>query len=74
MPGRTVLSGRLLVRDRVYGRLTWATTPKGDSFPVCLEVYDTTGERGTLREAGDDSPSSARIFTNAYVKAVSEFP
>ncbi|WP_306437696.1 serine/threonine-protein kinase [Corallococcus sp. AB049A] len=73
MPFRTVLSGRLIVRDHVYGRLTWATTPRGDSFPVCLEVYDTTGDRGMVREAGNDSPSSARIFTSVYVKAVREF-
>ncbi|RYZ42978.1 MAG: serine/threonine protein kinase [Myxococcaceae bacterium] len=73
MPSKTVLSGRLIVRDRVYGRLTWATTPKGDSFPVCIEVFAEEGERGMAREPGDDSTSSARIFTTARVKAVSEF-
>lgn len=73
MPSNTVLSGRLIVRDRVYGRLTWATTPKGDSFPVCMEVYAEEGPRGMAREPGDDSPSSARIYTTAFVKAVSEF-
>ncbi|RKH34912.1 serine/threonine protein kinase [Corallococcus praedator] len=73
MPSKTTLSGRLIVRDRVYGRLTWATTPKGESFPVCLEVLAEEGARGMAREPGDDSPSSARIFTSARVKAVSEF-
>ncbi|WP_404370506.1 serine/threonine protein kinase [Corallococcus coralloides] len=73
MPSKTVLSGRLIVRDRVYGRLTWATTPKGESFPVCMEVFAEEGDRGMAREPGDDSPSSARIFTSARVKAVSEF-
>ncbi|WP_438503729.1 serine/threonine protein kinase [Corallococcus exiguus] len=74
MPHGTVLSGRLIVRDRVYGRLTSATTPKGDSFPVCLEVYDVKdGERGMAREPGNDSPSNGRIFTSEYVRAVSEF-
>ncbi|NRD64222.1 hypothetical protein HRD49_20930 [Corallococcus exiguus] len=74
LPHGTVLSGRLIVRDRVYGRLTSATTPKGDSFPVCLEVYDVQdGERGMARESGNDSPSNARIFTSERVRAVSEF-
>ena len=73
MPRMTVLSGRLIVRDRVYGRLTWATTRKGDSFPVCIEVYAEEGERGMAREPGDDSVSSARIYTTARVKAVGEF-
>ncbi|RKH03390.1 serine/threonine protein kinase [Corallococcus sp. CA053C] len=73
MPSNTVLSGRLIVRDRVYGRLTWATPPKGDSFPICMDVYAEEGARGMARETGDDSPSSARIYTTARVKAVSEF-
>ncbi|RYZ42651.1 MAG: serine/threonine protein kinase [Myxococcaceae bacterium] len=73
MPTSTVLSGRLILRDRVYGRLTWATTPKGDSFPVCMEVYAEEGPRGMAREPGDDSPTSARIYTTARVKAVGGF-
>ncbi|MFP2899841.1 protein kinase domain-containing protein [Corallococcus sp. 4LFB] len=73
LPDRTVLSGRSTVRDRVYARLTWATTPQGDSFPVCLEVLAEEGPRGMAREAGDDSASRARIWTSAYVKAVAQF-
>nr|WP_242589652.1 serine/threonine-protein kinase [Corallococcus macrosporus] len=71
--GTTALSGRLIVRDRVYGRLTWAVTPQGDSFPVCLEVFTEGGGRGMEREPGDDSPSSARVFSTVRVKAVQEF-
>ncbi|WP_347402645.1 serine/threonine-protein kinase [Corallococcus macrosporus] len=73
LPGNSVLSGRSIVRDRVYARLTWATTSQGDSFPVCFDVYAEEGPRGMAREAGDDSPSRARIWTTAYVKAVAEF-
>ncbi|NPC72702.1 serine/threonine protein kinase [Corallococcus exiguus] len=73
LPSNTELSGRLIVRDRVYGRLTWATTPKGDSFPVCLDLLSEEGDRGMAREPGDDSPTSARIYTTAGVKAVREF-
>ncbi|WP_346729691.1 serine/threonine-protein kinase [Corallococcus exiguus] len=73
IPGSTLLSGRLFVRDRVYGRLTWATTPKGERFPVCFEVYATSGGRGMKREPGDESSTSARIFGLATLKAVSEF-
>ncbi|NOK34714.1 serine/threonine protein kinase [Corallococcus exercitus] len=73
LPSKTELSGRLIMRDRVYGRLTWATTPDGDSFPVCLEVLAEEGDRGMAREPGDDSPTSARIYTTAGVKAVREF-
>ncbi|RKI70428.1 serine/threonine protein kinase [Corallococcus sp. AB049A] len=73
LPSNTELSGRLIVRDRVYGRLTWATTRKGDSFPICMELLAEEGDRGMAREPGDDSPSSARIYTTARVKVVREF-
>ncbi|RKG81575.1 serine/threonine protein kinase [Corallococcus exercitus] len=73
LPGGSVLSGRSIVRDRVFARLTWATTAEGDSFPVCFDVHAEEGPRGMAREAGDDSPDRARIWTTAYVKAVTEF-
>ncbi|RKH51874.1 serine/threonine protein kinase [Corallococcus interemptor] len=73
LPGNSVLSGRSIVRDRVYARFTWATTPQGDSFPVCFEVHAGEGPRGMAREAGDEPPSRARIWTIAYVRAVAEF-
>ncbi|RKH63460.1 serine/threonine-protein kinase [Corallococcus aberystwythensis] len=73
LPGNSIVSGRSIVRDRVYARLTWATTPQGDSFPVCFDVFAEEGPRGMAREAGEDSPSRARIWTTAYVKAVAEF-
>ncbi|NNC03684.1 serine/threonine protein kinase [Corallococcus exiguus] len=73
MPANTVLSGRAVVSDRVYGRLTWATPPQGDSFPVCFELLSEEGVKGMEREAGDDSSIRARIFSVADVRAVSEF-
>ncbi|WP_147448538.1 hypothetical protein [Corallococcus terminator] len=74
MPDRTVLSGQLFVRDRVFGRLTWATPPTGDSFPVCLEIRSENDARGMARKDGDEnSSSSALIFTTGDVKAVPEF-
>ncbi|WP_338080727.1 serine/threonine-protein kinase [Corallococcus exiguus] len=73
MPAGTVLSGRAVVSDRVYGRFTWATPPQGDGFPVCFELLSVEGVKGMEREAGDDSPTRARIFSAAAVRAVSEF-
>ncbi|WP_306414664.1 serine/threonine-protein kinase [Corallococcus carmarthensis] len=74
MPDGTTLAGRSIVRDRVYVRLNWATTPQGDSFPVCLDVVSgNDSDRGLAREPGEDSPSRARIYSSNYVEAVSEF-
>ncbi|MBU8900863.1 protein kinase [Corallococcus sp. M34] len=66
------LSGRLIVADRVYVRLTRARTSKG-SFPVCMEVLDTSSNRGlAIKDGGGDS-GKARVYSAVGVKAVSEF-
>ncbi|HEX5754337.1 MAG TPA: serine/threonine-protein kinase, partial [Archangium sp.] len=73
LPDRTLLSGRLIFGDRrVYGRFTEAKVPGGDTFKVCLEMWDIEGGRGTIREP-DGSPGSARVFGTAVVRAVSSF-
>ncbi|MFE8600631.1 serine/threonine protein kinase [Archangium violaceum] len=73
LPDRTLLSGRLIFGDgRVYGRLTGAKVPGGDTFKVCLEVRDNRGGRGAVRKP-DGGPESARIFSTVNVRAVSSF-
>ncbi|MCY1033223.1 serine/threonine-protein kinase [Corallococcus sp. BB11-1] len=66
------LSGRLIVADRVYVRLTRARSSKG-SFPVCLEVLDSSGNRGLEIKPGGGDSGQARVFSAITVKAVSEF-
>ncbi|TQF08656.1 hypothetical protein FJV41_48730 [Myxococcus llanfairpwllgwyngyllgogerychwyrndrobwllllantysiliogogogochensis] len=73
MPSGTIFSGRLTVSDRVYGRFTRARTPGGESFPVCLELLAEGMEKGLERKPGDDSPTSARVFSTGEVRAVREF-
>ncbi|WP_434345690.1 serine/threonine-protein kinase [Myxococcus virescens] len=70
--GRATLSGRLIIADRVYVRLTRARTEKG-TFPVCLEVLDGSGNRGLEIEGGGGETGRARVFSAVTVKAVSEF-
>ncbi len=73
LPDRTLFSGRLIFGDgRVYGRLTEAKVPGGDTFKVCLEIWDIEGGRGTLREP-DGGQERARIFSTVKVRAVSSF-
>jgi serine/threonine-protein kinase len=73
LPGKTLLSGRLIFGDgRVYGRITEAKVPGGETFKVCLEVRDEEGGRGAIREPGG-GPESARIFSTVTVLAVSSF-
>ncbi|WP_284663379.1 serine/threonine-protein kinase [Myxococcus sp. SDU36] len=73
IPSSTIFSGRLIVSDRVYGRFTHARTRDGKSFPVCLELQSESLVKGLEREPGDDSPTSARVFTTGDVRAVREF-
>ena len=73
LPGNTLLSGRLIFGDgRVFGRVTEAKVPGGDTFKVCLEMSDLDGGRGAIREP-DGGPESARIFSTVVVNAVSSF-
>ncbi|NVJ27615.1 serine/threonine protein kinase [Myxococcus sp. AM011] len=66
------LSGRLIIADRVYVRLTRARTSKG-TFPVCLEVRDTSNNRGLEIEGGGGESGKARVYSAVIVRAVSEF-
>lgn len=66
------LSGRLTIADRIYVRLTRARF-RGESFPVCLEVLDTSYNRGLEIEGGGGDTGKARVYSAIFVKAVSEF-
>ncbi|WP_434345587.1 serine/threonine protein kinase [Myxococcus virescens] len=66
------LSGRLVIADRVYVRLTRARF-RGESFPVCLEVQDNSRNRGLEIEGGGGETGKARVYSAVWVKAVSEF-
>jgi len=70
LPSKTLLSGRLIFGEgRAYVRLTEAKVPGGETFKVCVEVWDDEGGRGAKREPAE----SARIFSSVRVRAVSSF-
>ncbi|WAM28335.1 serine/threonine protein kinase [Myxococcus sp. NMCA1] len=69
---KATLSGRLIIADRVYVRLTRARF-RGESFPVCMEVLDSSGNRGLEIEGGGGETGRARVFSAVTVKAASEF-
>jgi serine/threonine-protein kinase len=73
LPDRTVLTVNLYFADRIYGRVTQARTPSGDTFPVCMELLDVEDrKRGALIEPGS-GPEKVLVYSLAYVKAVEEF-
>ncbi|WP_426749962.1 serine/threonine protein kinase [Myxococcus sp. Y35] len=73
LPDGTTISGKLILGDRVYGRLTKARTRSGDSFPVCLEVYDTNSRRGLELEPGKAGSGGLHVWSSVQMKAVREF-
>ncbi|QRN94046.1 hypothetical protein JRI60_33515 [Archangium violaceum] len=70
LPDGTLFSGQLCVGEqRVYGRITQAVTPAGDTFTVCMELYQEL-DRGLEIEPGE---GAVKVHPVADVKAVEHF-
>lgn len=67
-----LLYGKLYLADRVYGRFTWARTNQGRTYPVCIELLSSYGDRGLERKPGSDA-NSARIWTTGHANPVNHF-
>jgi serine/threonine-protein kinase len=72
LPSGTVVTVNLFFADRIYGRVTHARTPQGDTFPVCMELLDTGHKRGLEREPNGD-PNTVKVYSEATLKPVEEF-
>ena len=71
LPDGTRLSGQLGIGEkRVYGRITQAVTPTGDTFTVCMELYDQIGDRGLEIEPDG---GVIKVFPRVDVKTVERF-
>ncbi len=72
LPHGTLLQGHLYFEDgRIHGRFTEARTPSGDTFKVCLEMWQE-GKRGAEMEQGS-GPDTAMIFALMKVQVVRRF-
>jgi serine/threonine-protein kinase len=72
LPGDTRISGRIYFgKGYVYGRFTEARTPKGETYPVCLELvyYD---ELGKALEP-ESEPGKPMVAPAAEVRVVDRF-
>lgn len=69
-----LVTGQLILGDRVYGRFTSAVTrdDRRETYPVCLELIGLDGKRGMERKPGGDA-DSARVFPVGYLKLVDHF-
>ncbi|HEX5750542.1 MAG TPA: hypothetical protein VFZ09_30215 [Archangium sp.] len=73
LPDNTRVSGRLYVKDgRVYGRFTEARTPNGVTYPVCLELLDSSDKVGLELEPGS-APGKMMVSPIAVVRVVDRF-
>ncbi|WP_309891695.1 protein kinase domain-containing protein [Archangium sp.] len=73
LPQRTLLKGRLFVRDRVYGRFTEARTPDGQVFPICLELIDANDFFVGLQKRHQKGSDTPMVFSELDVRAVDRF-
>ncbi|WP_158616727.1 serine/threonine-protein kinase [Corallococcus sp. CA054B] len=71
-PGNTVLSCRITLGERVFGRCNWARTKAGKTYPVCFELHHRDGKLGVERK-DDANADSARIFNVFDVEPVRRF-
>ncbi len=71
LPTGTRLSGQLCIGERrVYGRITQAVTPTGDTFTVCMELNTQYGERGLEIEPDG---GAVKVHPRVQVRAVDSF-
>ncbi|MFE8599845.1 serine/threonine-protein kinase [Archangium violaceum] len=71
LPDGTRLSGQLCVGEKlVYGRITQAVTPAGDTFTVCMELWDVVGHRGLEIEPDG---GAIKVRPRVQVKTVERF-
>ena len=71
LPRGTRLSGQLCIGEkRVYGLITQAVTPTGDSFTVCMELYEGRGRRGVEIEPDG---GAVRVHPFVEVQTVDRF-
>jgi hypothetical protein len=69
-PFRSVFTGELRIgKERIYGLLTEARTPGGDSFPVCVQLVGNDDQLG-LEIRKRPSPDTATTPRNLTLKAV----
>jgi len=72
LPTRTRLSGRIYIgQKRVYGRFTEARTRAGQTYPVCLELWDDD-ELGSAIEP-ESAPGKPLVSIAADVRVVDRF-
>jgi len=72
LPAETRLFGRVYIGEkRVYGRFTEARTPSGETYPVCLELWDD-GELGAAIEP-ESQPGKPLVSLAADARVVDRF-
>jgi serine/threonine-protein kinase len=73
LPTNTRLSGRIYIGEkRVYGRFTEARTPSGETYPVCLELWDND-QLGAAIEEPESEPGKPQVSPSADVRVVDRF-
>ncbi|MFY0529220.1 serine/threonine protein kinase [Archangium gephyra] len=73
LPGDTRFFGRLYFGEtRVYGRFTEARTPTGETYPVCMELTDSSENVGLEYRAGS-GPGKVLVDAVVGLRVVDRF-
>ncbi len=69
LPQPTLLSGRLILADRVYGRLTQAQVPgQGRPVPICMELFNVK-----VKAEPGGAPNAVKVWSSPDVRVVDRF-
>ncbi|MCY1046489.1 serine/threonine-protein kinase [Corallococcus sp. bb12-1] len=73
LPNGTVVFGRLIRGEYLYGRFTEVRTKKGERYPVCLEILDGGGVEHGMPILNGSTEDMAVVKSTVYLRAVDHF-
>ncbi|RKH48189.1 hypothetical protein D7V93_33450 [Corallococcus llansteffanensis] len=73
LPQQTVVLGTLIRGEYLFGRFTEARTPKGERYPICMEMLDGSGVEHGMPLLEGSTDDRVIIRSSVYLRAVDHF-
>ncbi|WP_244224371.1 serine/threonine protein kinase [Corallococcus sicarius] len=73
LPQQTVVLGTLIRGEYLFGRFTEARTPKGERYPICMEMLNGSGVEHGMPLLEGSTDDQVIIRSTVYLRAVDHF-